>query len=187
MSCYGCVCLSCVAEGRRCGSSHRLWREQLVIPAYLAAVSALILVIQWLKSTKTVRNFLFKLHISSSAEAGPKVDSTNAPSPPQYTGLFAEAQQKIKQQGVAAFVLKIVRILACLALLAITIVAFVQDDEELEGKSFIEVLKGGWGNKHKRKKQRRRDYIHHEEWIEVTLVAFYVCIFTVSSGSFCFV
>lgn len=155
-----------------------LWKEPLFIPIYLSAFSAFVLVVQLILRTKRVQRLLNRFR-PSKIDTTVSDDRYNTPSPPQYTGLIAETKQRIKQQGgLTAFVLKVARVLACLALLAISIVAFVQYEGQTEEDSLLANLKKGWGKhgkkKHHKDQERRREYIHHAEWIEVAQCAFYV-------------
>ncbi|SRR5258708_5225777 len=155
---------------------HSLWREALVIPAYLAVVSAFLLTFQISWRTKRVQRLVARFR--SLPQSQPKYevrrsndhlinDGFNA-------GFWAEASQSIKHQGVLPFTLKIMRFAVCIALVVITILAFVLYEEGIDyGRTgLLSALKASWG-KHK-KERKRQEAIHHAEWVEMALCAFYV-------------
>jgi hypothetical protein len=154
-----------------------LWKEPLVVPVYFSAFSALILVLQVLWRTEFIQKLVCRIR-RSDVDPTVKLDQDNVPTPPEDVGFFVELKHRIKQHGgVFPFSIKITRVLCCVVLLAISTVAFIQDEEvsDDDTRSF----KGGFGKpprgrKHRHSRERLREYFRHEEWIEVAMCVFYV-------------
>lgn len=157
---------------------YSLWREPLVIPVYLAAASALLLVCQVAWRTKRVQRLVTRFGSFTQSHSKYDVQRPNDPIviDDLHAGFWSEASQRIRQQGVLPFTLRIVQFSACVALVFITIIAFVSYEEESEsghgGTGLYLALKPG--RRKLRKERKRQEAIHHAEWIEVALCAFYV-------------
>ncbi|KAF8319735.1 hypothetical protein DL93DRAFT_2124628 [Clavulina sp. PMI_390] len=149
-----------------------LWRESLVIPAYFAALSALVLILSlvW-HATRHLRARLFP----KAAAASESVSETPTPSHAsirEREGIIAEIKSTIKSHGILAFVLRCLRLASTLALVALTIVAFIYKEEaESENPpSYDDVmafLKGG------KKRRRQAQALHRAEWMEIIQLATY--------------
>jgi len=148
-----------------------LWREPLVIPAYFAVLSSFIIVVGiiW--------------HSYGGIWPGSKADRANGAAKPaeqptiasiQDADFFSEIKATIRAHGVVIFALRCLRLASCLALVAITAVAFIQKEESEEA---INALANPYkkGMKDGKKRRRRAQALRHEEWIEVVQCAFYVC------------
>ncbi|KAF9516655.1 hypothetical protein BS47DRAFT_1371638 [Hydnum rufescens UP504] len=156
-----------------------LWREPLFVPVYFSALSALVLVLRLLSRVECIRNVVNRIRCSDT-DPNVKDDRYNLPTSPEDVGFFVELKQRMKQHGgIFPFSLKIARVLCCVALLAISIVAFLRDEaEEIDGRALIAPLRKGWRGHRKKKhphdSERQREYFRHEEWIEVAMCAFYM-------------
>lgn len=150
-----------------------LWREPLVFPAYFAVLSAVIIVlgIVW-RSTRKLRSRLWKSSTAESVNTKPEDETFE--SSYQHTGFFSEIKATIKAHGIVPFLLKILRLAACLALVALTAVAFIQKEALEEGEKSLFGLSFKKGMKGGKKRRRRAQALEHAEWIEIIQCGFYV-------------
>ena len=142
-----------------------LWREPLIIPAYFAIVSTFVIVIGVIWCSR------------GRIWPGSEVVGVNRPPKPdeqhpviasqQHADFFSEIGATIRAHGVALFALRCIRLTSCLALVAITGIAFIQKEESEAGDSLIN--QGG------KRRRRLAQALRHKEWIEIIQCAFYVC------------
>lgn len=152
-----------------------LWREPLVLPAYFAAFSsfAIIISIIW-RSTRKIRSRIWPSSRSEDTDAA-KVNSQlpTAADVYEHDGFFSEIKATIKAHGIAVFLFRCLKLASCIALVALTVVAFIRKEEsEDTEKSSIDMLKKG--TKGGKKRRRRAQALHHAEWIEMIQCATYV-------------
>lgn len=161
----------------------------LLIPAAVAVVSIVALLIHVVLITGPVKRFIARLR-------GRAVDDDDSPLQPiirQHTGFFPDLRSHIKSHGGGAiFAWKMLRLLACMALTGLTIGAIIAineghkvDSKELDLDidadvgfdldSDVDALSKHWGKKHKKhKKKKRARWFSTTEWIEISLCMFYV-------------
>lgn len=92
-----------------------------------------------------------------------------------HEGVLSDLKLHIKLMGGAQiFFYKVLRLLGCLTLVALTIVTLVVDENAKEGSGLIGLLKK---KKHKgKRKPSHSDSFTTEEWLQVALLLTYVCI-----------
>ena len=162
----------------------RLWREAFVFPAYLAALSALLILTGITLRSKPIRRLRERVSPSKTPES--TTTSSRAPEPLYESGgLIADIRTTIKSHGLTIFILHCIRFLSTLGLVAISVIAFVSKEEAEtsafggNGGIFGALMKGKGGmkgGKKQRKHDRARDALQHAGWIELIQVAFYVRI-----------
>ncbi|KAJ6501692.1 hypothetical protein C8R47DRAFT_1193380 [Mycena vitilis] len=137
---------------------HTVWEDTLIVPAVVASASAVLLLLHLFLASvwgRKLRAFVFR---TSEPEV---VD----PAPPLPSGLFAEVKEHIAQHGgTAIFVFKLVRLVACLALLGLSIASLALTEANKSGTSIL----GKWGKKHP-KKNRSSSTLSVTEWLQVAM------------------
>lgn len=164
-----------VRSSLSCSVLRSLWREPLVLPAYFAAFSAIAIVLSiiW-RSTRKIRSRIWSSSRSDDTDAA-KVNSQLpvATDVYEHDGFFSEIKATIKAHGIAVFLFRCLKLASCIALVALTVVAFIRKEESEEAeKSTIDILKKGM--KGGKKRRRRAQALHHAEWIEMIQCATYV-------------
>ncbi|KAI0052512.1 hypothetical protein FA95DRAFT_1675194 [Auriscalpium vulgare] len=144
--------------------SNAIWLHPFVIPAYVAAASALIWVIGLLFSFGPLKKLVARF--STPAE---ELDESDANA--TRTGFVSEVKAHIqKLGGNTIFVFKFLRLLSVLALLGLQVASFVQDEERRTG---VSTLSKHWGKKHKHPKHAK-DGFTKREWIDLILAITYL-------------
>lgn len=144
----------------------------LLIPAACALISIILLLLHVIFTAQPVKRYVAKLR-------GRTVTEDDEPPQPiirQHTGFFPDLRSHIEGHGGGAiFAWKILRLLACITLTVLTIVAINSINE---GHKTIGMNDVNWdtdilGKKHKKPKKRAR-WFSTAEWIEISLCLFYV-------------
>lgn len=149
-----------------------------MIPAYVAALSAMLFLLHLILTSRPVRRFIAKIYPARYASIIDEEETEVVQEPPQHTGFLSDIKYSVKKHGVAVFLLKVLRLLSCLALLGISMAAFIIL-EETDDSTSGHALTSGWKHRHKSKKHKHRDArrraaLHHHEWIELVQCVFYV-------------
>jgi hypothetical protein len=124
--------------------------------------------IAW-RSSVELRSRIWPNSEANSANGAPKPDEYSIVTPYHDAGFFSEIKATIKAHGVVLFALRCLRLASCLALVAITIIAFTQKEESEKAINSLVSFKEG-----RKKRRRRAQALRHEEWIEIIQCAFYV-------------
>jgi hypothetical protein len=159
--------------------------QTLLIPAVCAVVSVVAFLLHVIFTSGPVKGYVAKLR---GREAEEDVDALPAqPIVRQHSGFFPDLRLHIHGHGGAAiFTWKMIRLLACVALTAFTIVAVVLTNEghKTVGTKDTEdwdadTLSKHWGKKHRKHKKhhKRERWFSTAEWMEISLCMFYVSIF----------
>ncbi|KAG9098020.1 hypothetical protein FS749_004906 [Ceratobasidium sp. UAMH 11750] len=147
----------------------------LLIPAICAAVSAVVFLLYLVFTSGPVERYIAKLRGREVDE-----DVEVAPIVRQHAGFFPDLRSHIRGHGGAVvFAWKMLRLLSCIALTALTIVAIISTNEghkTVGSKAWddVDALSKHWGRKHrKHKKHRRERWFSTAEWMEISLCMFY--------------
>ncbi|QRW00058.1 ABC transporter transmembrane region [Ceratobasidium sp. AG-Ba] len=142
----------------------------LLIPAICAALSAVIFLLHLVFTSGPVRRLLGRQS---------EDDDIAAPVVRQHSGFFPDLKSHIRGHGGAIiFGWKMLRLVSCVALTALTIVAIVLTNEghkTVGTKDWDEVdtLSKHWGKKHKKHKKHQHRWFSTAEWMEISLCMFY--------------
>ncbi|CEL51761.1 ATP-binding cassette transporter abc4 OS=Schizosaccharomyces pombe (strain 972 / ATCC 24843) GN=abc4 PE=3 SV=1 [Rhizoctonia solani AG-1 IB] len=164
---------------------HPKWAHSLLIPIACAVVSVVFLLLHVILTATPVKRIVAKLR-------GRDVDVDDSDSIPQqpvvrqHTGFFPDLHSHISALGGAGvFGWKVLRLLACFVLTALTIGAIVSINEghkTIGTKEYdfsedldidMDTLSKKWGKKHKKHKKKRERWFSNTEWIEISLCMFY--------------
>ncbi|KAK0465231.1 uncharacterized protein EV420DRAFT_1637381 [Desarmillaria tabescens] len=140
-----------------------IYTDNLILPTYVAAASAALLILHILLIWKPVKRFILRLRKKKTSP-----NNTLDPQPTnQSLGLLAEVREHVALHGgPTIFFYMIFRLLASLALLSLSATSLVLDER---GRSHENLgLYGKWGKKHKGKKEHSRAFMN-EEWLEASL------------------
>ncbi|KAF7322651.1 ATP-binding cassette transporter [Mycena chlorophos] len=148
---------------------HAIWEDSLAIPIVVAAASAVFLL----------------LHLFFASTWGRKLRSlfkTPAPEQPEDSvlhpvGIHAEFRQHVTSHGgPVIFTFKLVRLVACLALLGLSITSLA-----LTKKSDAQNIFGKWGKKHP--KHGPSSGLSTAEWLQlgVSMVFFYASVLAITT------
>ncbi|KAI0317990.1 hypothetical protein OF83DRAFT_1118292 [Amylostereum chailletii] len=164
-------------------SSTPVWRRALVIPAYVAAVSFILIVLRVTASFGPVKRFFAKSQEEESVLAqDPRTTDTS-------TGLLSAVKGHVNALGgPQIFVWRVMRMLSVFALLGLSVATFAQDEESRVGGSSFDALSKHWGKKHhrKHKKSHTDGMFTKHEWVDLVLCltylyASFLAVFTVVS------
>ncbi|KAJ6575530.1 hypothetical protein B0H10DRAFT_2168545 [Mycena sp. CBHHK59/15] len=157
----------------------RLWSDTLIIPAICAAASALFLIahLLWVSAVgRKTRALVFK-----TAQPEPSEEAVPAVQP---VGLVSEVKEHIAHHGGAIiFTFKLVRLVACLTLLGLSIASLALT-EARKTKAGEAGVFGKWGKKHP-KKNKSSPALSVTEWLEVAMCMtfFYASLLAVTTVS----
>ncbi|KAK0198511.1 hypothetical protein F5146DRAFT_1100167 [Armillaria mellea] len=140
-----------------------IYTNNLIIPAYVAAASAALLILHILLSWTPVKRFISRLQKNKN------ISDNNQESQPttQSFGILVEVREHVALHGgPTIFFYMGFRFLGSLTLLALSVASLVLDEQD---KTHDNVgLYGKWGKKHKGKKEHSRAFTN-EEWLETSL------------------
>lgn len=126
------------------GNSTAVWYSTLMIPAYLAAASALLLLLHLITLSKPVKKIWSRFLPLSKTEEEP---SLLFDEPAIADGFFSEAKVFISQHGGwVIFAYKFARFIGCLAFLGLSLATFILDEREEHATGANKLSKG----KHRR-------------------------------------
>jgi hypothetical protein len=129
----------------------------LLYPFYLTVFSAVLLLTHLL-----VRAFWPKSSAQEERRAEPRTRA--------HAGILEDTKRHIRNHGgLTIYLFKVLRLVGCLALLGITIAAFIISEEE-SGDSLLDSLK----KKHKKKHRKVDGWPTPSEWTEIFLCITYV-------------
>ncbi len=147
---------------------HSIYTDNLIIPAYVAAASAALLILHILLSWTPVRRLISRLQKNKKFP-----DNNWEPQPTtQSFGIFAEVRDHVVLHGgPTIFFYMVFRFLSSLALLGLSAASLVLDERDRTHGNVG--LFGKWGIKHKGKKEHSRAFTN-EEWLEASLCLTFV-------------
>ncbi|PBK77153.1 hypothetical protein ARMSODRAFT_949046 [Armillaria solidipes] len=140
-----------------------IYTDNLIVPAYVAAASAALLILHILLSWTPVRRFI------SRSQKNKKFPDNNRELQPttQSFGILAEVREHVALHGgPTIFFYMVFRFLSSLALLGLSAASLVLDERDRIHDNVG--LYGKWGKKHKGKKEHSRAFTN-EEWLEASL------------------
>ncbi|KAL5534538.1 hypothetical protein ACEPAG_1001 [Sanghuangporus baumii] len=145
---------------------HTVWKNTLLFPAYLAALSAVFIILKGVLGLKPVRSLVtraFRRPITEETDDGIGQDV------PEHGGILADIKMHIDAKGgPVIFTYKMLRLLGCLTLVGLTIATLVIDETDRQ-TGFLEILK----KKKKKKKHARSDEFTEAEWLQVAVCLTY--------------
>ncbi|KAG1749648.1 uncharacterized protein EDB91DRAFT_1334077 [Suillus paluster] len=140
-----------------------LWYSTLMIPAYVAAASALLLLLHLIMLSKPVKK-LWSHFMPPKTEEEPSIFFDE---PTIADGFFSEAKVFISQHGgLVIFAYKFARFIGCLVFLGLSLATFILDEREEHATEANKLL----GRKH-RKARHPDGYIpfSRTEWLQFAL------------------
>ncbi|KAF8744087.1 P-loop containing nucleoside triphosphate hydrolase protein, partial [Rhizoctonia solani] len=161
------------------------WAHTLLIPAACAVVSIILLLLHVVLAATPAKRLIARFRSRNVDED----DVDSIPQQPivrQHTGFFPDLRSHIKAHGgTTVFAWKVLRLLACFALTALTVGAIVSINEghkTIGTKVYeyteeldldMDTLTKKWGKKHRKHKKKRERWFSTAEWIEISLCMFY--------------
>ena len=158
-------------------SFYSIWSSDLLIPAYTAAASVVILILHRVFITSTVKHLW--LRISSRGKYEPLDDDEGGPPEQPVASLREGVLNDLRAHidslgGIEIFVYKILRLAGCLTLVVLTIAILVDEEKARDGPGLLDSLKK---KKHKgKKKPSHSDSFTDDEWRQIAMLLTYVCI-----------
>ncbi|EIM92492.1 uncharacterized protein STEHIDRAFT_127305 [Stereum hirsutum FP-91666 SS1] len=157
----------------------KIWTHTLMIPAYVAVASALVLIIHLVLSSGPLKRLIHQYGSSEDDSVQEETSRTTS----LHTSLLSAAREHVAELGgPVIFAFRAVRALAVLALCGLSIAIFVLDEEgNLNTKDF-EAFSKSWGKKHKKSRTGVVTFTKHE-WLEfvMCLTYFYASLLAVCS------
>ncbi|KAJ7456632.1 hypothetical protein FB451DRAFT_1048362 [Mycena latifolia] len=151
-------------------TKHTVWADSLILPAVVAAASAVLLLLHlfWASAWgRKLRAFVLKT---------PEPEVTDpAPFP---VGLVSEVREHIAHHGgPVIFAFKFVRLVACLALLGLSIASLALTEARKSETGQASIF-GKWGKKHPNKTNPK---LSVTEWLQVatSMTAFYASVLAI--------
>ncbi|KAJ6604251.1 hypothetical protein DFH09DRAFT_1300496 [Mycena vulgaris] len=158
-------------------TKHTVWADSLILPGIVAAASAVLLLVHlfWVSAWgRKLRSFVFRT---------PEPEVID-PSPPLPVGLLAEVKEHVAHHGgPVIFAFKLVRLVACLVLLGLSIASLALT-EARKSESGRASIFGKWGKKHP-KKSPASPTLSVTEWLQVVMCMafFYASILAIATVS----
>ncbi|KAJ7139685.1 hypothetical protein C8R44DRAFT_867802 [Mycena epipterygia] len=142
--------------------SHTVWQDTLILPALVAAASAVLLLLHLFLASawgRKLRAFVFRRPEPEVVDPVPALHPV---------GLVAEIKEHVAHHGGAViFAFKLVRLSACLALLGLSIASLALTEARKSEAGQPSVF-GKWGKKHP-KKPRGDTVLSVTEWLQVAM------------------
>ena len=150
-----------------------MWRNELLIPAYLSAFSILLLLLHALLSSKLVRRPVASKQPSEAIDEEEE-EAITEPAASPHAGIINDIKTHVHSMGgPVIFTYKVLRLLGCLVLVVLTIVTLVIDEEQRTGTLGFGVAK----KKHKgSRKGKGGAGFTKAEWLQIALGLTYVSI-----------
>lgn len=146
-----------------------VWLHPLMIPAYVGAASALVLILHLVLSFGPVKK-LFRRPLIE--EEGVQEQIPQHPS--LHTSLFSAAREHITDLGgPVIFAFRVARAISVFVLCGLSIAIFVLDEEDVRKKGDGTDAPKHWSNKHQKRKGGSLSFTKHE-WLEFAMVLTYV-------------
>ncbi|KAJ7042608.1 hypothetical protein C8F04DRAFT_1252025 [Mycena alexandri] len=156
--------------------SRTVWEDSLVFPALIGALSAALLLLHLFLASAWGR----KLRAFVSRTSEPEVVDP-APSV-RPVGVAAEVREHVAEHGGSViFAFKLVRVVACLTLLGLSIASFAIAETRKPGTGIL----GKWGKKHPKKKNPEAPTLSIAEWLQLAMCMtfFYTSILAIVTVS----
>ncbi|KAG8968451.1 hypothetical protein FRC03_007393 [Tulasnella sp. 419] len=159
--------------------STRFWKHSLLYPSYVAALSAIILIVQFTLRISFVKRWVARIRGAPPVDADEYEAVEQRPSAAtsnMSAGFLTEIKEYIRLQGgpvICAF--GVMKLLSCLALVGLTIYAVIITPGPGEPKTteFFEQDSDVYTEGKKKKKHRKNQLFSTAEWHEIALCAFY--------------
>ncbi|KAJ7693691.1 P-loop containing nucleoside triphosphate hydrolase protein, partial [Mycena rosella] len=151
------------------------WADSLILPAIVAAASAILLLVHVFWASvwgRKLRAFLLRT---------PEPEVTESP-PPLPVGLAAEVKEHVAQHGGSViFAFKLVRLAACLTVLGLSIASLALTEAHKSETGQASIF-GKWGKKHP-KKAPASPTLSVTEWLQVAMcmASFYASILAIAT------
>ncbi|KAK0208414.1 hypothetical protein DFS33DRAFT_1411920 [Desarmillaria ectypa] len=144
-------------------SPKAIYADNLIVPAYVAAASAVLFILHILLTWRPVRRFISRLRKNkTSLDNNREPQLTN-----QSLGILAEVREHVALHGgPTIFFYMVFRLLTSLALLGLSSASLVLDERGRTPENLG--LYGKWGKNHKGKKEHSRAFTS-EDWLDASL------------------
>ena len=147
--------------------THSLWTRPLLIPSYFALASVVVLVLQATFSTepfKQLRARVFSVAVDEEDED----EGVGSDDSGNQTGLVEAVKDHVERSGGSAiFLFQLLRLVLVLALLCLSIVSFLRD-EDAQQHSVIDL----W--RKKKNKHKHGGELSEREWLDLAFFLNYV-------------
>jgi hypothetical protein len=152
-------------EGNLLIHSYSLWEDSLILPPIFATLSLLVLTVHYISTLNIVKRAWAHFTKSPVEE-----QSTEPNVVTDANGFFAELRHHTDSLGgLGIFIFRVLRLLSVFALVALSAVTFVADEEP----STNTIRKGKhWGKKHRHR--RGGSSLSFEEWLDLGVSIAYV-------------
>lgn len=140
-----------------------------MIPGYLSAASAIILVLHIIILSKPAKALYARLTPNSQSNAS----ETSAPEPGQGiypASLFGQFKAHMSLHGGhVIFVYKAARLVGCLVLLSLSLATLILEENGKIDKLVFGISNKHWGKKHRQHRHPNKDLFTDAEWLQVAL------------------
>ena len=166
-----CVCCSFIRIQNLCVDWPSIWHDSLLVPAYLCAASAALIVLHLVLLCKPVKK-LYAL-IFPKLQRSTEVLSPEPGQNIQPASFFGQVRAHIALHGGGViYAYKVARLAGCLMLLGLSIATLVLEETgQIDGMMYS--ITGKWGKKHPNRRKKHAGFTN-AEWVQVAL-----CITTV--------
>ncbi|KZP16764.1 P-loop containing nucleoside triphosphate hydrolase protein [Athelia psychrophila] len=147
-------------------TSPSIWHDSLLVPAYISAASAALLIIHVIHLSKPAKRLYAlivpNLSLGTTELSGPELEQGIQPAT-----FFGQVRAHIAIHGGGViYTYKVVRLIGCLALLGLSIATFIL--EETGQIHFMYNITGKWGKKHPKRNKKHAGFTN-AEWVQVAL------------------
>lgn len=150
-----------------------IWHDSLLVPTYISATSAAILILHIILISQTFKSLYARLIPNSTRPDPGDVDREHLQGchPASFVGQMRE--HIALHGGAVIFAYKVARFIGCAILLGFSIASLLlEDDGQVEDLAFGK----HWGNKPKHRKHKHSEFIE-QEWLQVALCTTTVRVF----------
>ncbi|KZT29509.1 P-loop containing nucleoside triphosphate hydrolase protein [Neolentinus lepideus HHB14362 ss-1] len=149
-----------------------IWKDSLAFPSYFAVASLAVLVIHLIVASGVFQKLYRRVRPAKVAEAEDEeeVEELDAQSVLPPSGLRQEFKEHVGSHGgLTIYVLKVVRLLASLGLLGLSVATLILEEKQDASKDSIEVFGKHWGKKPKNKRTPGEVLFTPLEWLQFAL------------------
>lgn len=154
---------------------YSIWHASLVVPAYLSAASAVILILHIVVRSKPIKTLYTRL-IPNSHTTGSR---SSTPDPGQGihpASFFGQVKEHMSTHGGwVIFAYKVSRLVGCLVLLGLSLATLILEERGHISEIVFGISSKHWGKRHRKHRHSKDSEFSDAEWLQVALCATTVC------------
>jgi hypothetical protein len=165
-----------LCSSSRCSNFKSIWRDSLLVPAYISAASAVILILHIILLSQTYKKLYARL-VPKSSHANPDPSNISHLQGMHPASFFGQMQEHIALHGgMVIFAHKVARFIGCAILLGFSVATFILEETGQVEEVIFGITGKHWGKKHKHRNPTK-DLFSEAEWLQFALCMTIVRVF----------